>query len=262
LSITKSQAGLGNVDNTSDANKPVSTAQQTALNGKLAIASNLSDLNSAATARTNLGLGQQAVIPTMAKAGDVISLAANGTAAGPTATTLLTEYAMPIAFPFSWTVATVGIHLSTGSGTIRMGIRKDDGSARPSIVSGALLGQGSTTATAAAKDIALTVASGQSLTLAAYTLYWLIFRADTGAAATPRVSSVAAASGSVYYFGSYFLNAAGTTSSGSVVPGYTAGNTYATGALTDTGVTSWSAMQLSLASGANVNESFAGYVKR
>ena len=33
--ITKSTIGLGNVDNTSDANKPVSTAQQTALNGKV-----------------------------------------------------------------------------------------------------------------------------------------------------------------------------------------------------------------------------------
>src|SRR5574343_392651 len=32
--LTKSQVGLGNVDNTSDANKPVSTAQQTALNAK------------------------------------------------------------------------------------------------------------------------------------------------------------------------------------------------------------------------------------
>lgn len=32
--ITKSMVGLGNVDNTSDANKPVSTAQQTALNAK------------------------------------------------------------------------------------------------------------------------------------------------------------------------------------------------------------------------------------
>jgi len=31
---TKAQVGLGNVDNTSDANKPVSTATQTALNGK------------------------------------------------------------------------------------------------------------------------------------------------------------------------------------------------------------------------------------
>lgn len=33
-SVTKTQVGLGNVDNTSDANKPISTATQTALNGK------------------------------------------------------------------------------------------------------------------------------------------------------------------------------------------------------------------------------------
>jgi uncharacterized protein YcfL len=33
-SVTKSQVGLGDVDNTSDANKPISTATQTALNGK------------------------------------------------------------------------------------------------------------------------------------------------------------------------------------------------------------------------------------
>lgn len=33
-SVTKSQVGLGNVDNTSDLNKPISTAMQTALNNK------------------------------------------------------------------------------------------------------------------------------------------------------------------------------------------------------------------------------------
>lgn len=33
--LTAASIGLGNVDNTSDANKPVSTAQQTALDGKL-----------------------------------------------------------------------------------------------------------------------------------------------------------------------------------------------------------------------------------
>lgn len=38
-SVTKADVGLGNVDNTSDANKPVSTAQQTALNLKANIAS-------------------------------------------------------------------------------------------------------------------------------------------------------------------------------------------------------------------------------
>jgi hypothetical protein len=35
LSLVKADVGLGNVDNTSDANKPVSTATQTALNAKL-----------------------------------------------------------------------------------------------------------------------------------------------------------------------------------------------------------------------------------
>jgi hypothetical protein len=35
--ISKSMVGLGNVDNTSDSNKPVSTAQQTAINGRLAL---------------------------------------------------------------------------------------------------------------------------------------------------------------------------------------------------------------------------------
>lgn len=35
VTLTKADVGLGNVDNTSDANKPISTATQTALNGKL-----------------------------------------------------------------------------------------------------------------------------------------------------------------------------------------------------------------------------------
>ena len=34
-SVTKSDVGLANVDNTSDLNKPISTATQTALNGKI-----------------------------------------------------------------------------------------------------------------------------------------------------------------------------------------------------------------------------------
>ena len=34
VTLTKTDVALGNVDNTSDANKPISTATQTALNGK------------------------------------------------------------------------------------------------------------------------------------------------------------------------------------------------------------------------------------
>lgn len=41
--VTKAQVGLGNVDNTSDANKPVSTAQQTAMDSLLAEAKKYAD---------------------------------------------------------------------------------------------------------------------------------------------------------------------------------------------------------------------------
>lgn len=54
LSLTSGDVGLGNVDNTSDADKPVSTEQQTALDGKLAKASNFTDLDSRQTALDNL----------------------------------------------------------------------------------------------------------------------------------------------------------------------------------------------------------------
>lgn len=54
---TKADVGLSNVDNTSDASKPVSTAQAAADALNLKIANDLSDLSNAATARTNLGLG-------------------------------------------------------------------------------------------------------------------------------------------------------------------------------------------------------------
>lgn len=54
--IGKSDVGLGNVDNTSDANKPISSATQTALNGKAATshthtASQVTDFSTAADAR-------------------------------------------------------------------------------------------------------------------------------------------------------------------------------------------------------------------
>lgn len=54
VTLSKSDVGLSAVDNTSDDNKPISTATQSALNAKLTKASNLSDLANVATARTNL----------------------------------------------------------------------------------------------------------------------------------------------------------------------------------------------------------------
>jgi hypothetical protein len=51
VTLIKSDVGLGNVDNTSDANKPISTATQTALNSK--IGSNISGATGA-TALTNM----------------------------------------------------------------------------------------------------------------------------------------------------------------------------------------------------------------
>ena len=64
--ISKSSVGLGNVDNTSDANKPISTATQTALNGKQATvtggASTITSSNLAASrALVSNGSGKVAV---------------------------------------------------------------------------------------------------------------------------------------------------------------------------------------------------------
>lgn len=48
--VTKAQVGLGNVDNTSDLNKPISTATQTALNSKQNTISDLATIRSGASA--------------------------------------------------------------------------------------------------------------------------------------------------------------------------------------------------------------------
>jgi hypothetical protein len=57
VTITKSTVGLANVDNTSDANKPVSTAQQTALNLKAPLASPTFTGTVSGVTKTHVGLG-------------------------------------------------------------------------------------------------------------------------------------------------------------------------------------------------------------
>lgn len=64
--VTKAQVGLDNVDNTSDLNKPISTATQTALNGKQNTINDLSEI------RTNASNGQSAY-NTIQTYGDIVT---------------------------------------------------------------------------------------------------------------------------------------------------------------------------------------------
>ena len=79
-SHTKTDVGLGNVDNTSDANKPISTATQTALNNK----ANLSANTYTAPQRTNTSASSNAIDFRIAN-----NFTINATAANITVTSLL-----------------------------------------------------------------------------------------------------------------------------------------------------------------------------
>lgn len=61
---TKASVGLGNCDNTSDANKPVSTAQQTALNGKAALPAVSATSATTGTMTVAMGPGVRTITPT------------------------------------------------------------------------------------------------------------------------------------------------------------------------------------------------------
>lgn len=68
VTLVKADVGLTNVDDTSDANKPVSTATQTALNSKVDVDTAQSlTLTQQTTARTNIGAASPAEIQTSFK---------------------------------------------------------------------------------------------------------------------------------------------------------------------------------------------------
>ena len=71
-SVTKTQVGLGSVDNTSDANKPISTATQTALNGKQASGTYSTDIHgniTALNAVSNINTGDETTATIKTKLG-------------------------------------------------------------------------------------------------------------------------------------------------------------------------------------------------
>lgn len=73
--VGKGDVGLGNVDNTSDANKPVSTATQTALDGKAASSHTHGNV-------TNAGaIGSTANLPIITTTSGVLTVGSFGTAA-------------------------------------------------------------------------------------------------------------------------------------------------------------------------------------
>ena len=86
VSLAKSDIGLANVDDTSDVNKPVSTATQTALNAK----ANTSSLSTVATSGSYTDLSNKPTIPTVSDATTtskgIVQLAGDlgGTATAPT----------------------------------------------------------------------------------------------------------------------------------------------------------------------------------
>ena len=82
LSLVKGDVGLGNVDNTSDANKPVSTATQTALNLKAPLASpSFTGTVTLPTGLTGVLRADSGVVSTDSDITDLVS-AASDTAAG------------------------------------------------------------------------------------------------------------------------------------------------------------------------------------
>lgn len=109
VTVTKSDISLGNVDNTSDVNKPVSTAQAASIATKLTIPTGT-------TAQVVLGngtLGTLPVIPNLPS--HYVSSVTQVTTGNPTATSLENDFG---ATTFIWARTGVGIYTVTASSAV------------------------------------------------------------------------------------------------------------------------------------------------
>lgn len=103
LTLVKADVGLGNVDNTSDANKPISTAQQAALNGKASLGKLEGLVSDATTART-------LALTDLGQAVEMTNAAANTVTVPPNSS---------VAFPLNAVIPI--IQMGTGQTTIAAG---------------------------------------------------------------------------------------------------------------------------------------------
>jgi hypothetical protein len=146
--LDKTAVGLSAVDNTSDANKPISTLTQNALNAKLTAASNLSDVASPGSARTNLGLATVAATGSYTDLSNTPTIPANMVIGSSTST------AGPLPVnqlkPVDATAGTVAMTLPTGqaAGSL-IGVRKQDATANAVTITGNIAGVAATTHTLA-----------------------------------------------------------------------------------------------------------------
>lgn len=160
-SVTKAQVGLGNVDNTSDANKPVSTAMQTALNNKVdktttvnghALSSNVT------VSKSDVGLGNvtndaQVKRSEMGVASGVATLGTDGkvpSAQLPSYVDDVLEYANKASFPATGESGKIYTDLATNL------IYRWSGSSYVEISQSLALGETSSTAYAGDKGKAVT----------------------------------------------------------------------------------------------------------
>lgn len=193
--IVKADVGLGNVDNTSDANKPVSTAQATADALALLKSDNLASVANATTARGNLGAWANLWKPYSVSGNFHWPFGYNAGSSGAIPTSNQT-YLYPVIFPADVTISDLFIRISAGAaGNWQAAIYNSHATTyKPT--------------TLVAKSVASTATTGSAIvtasgglntnpTLTAGTLYYFAFSSD----ATVPTYTTASVNGNLFSVG-------------------------------------------------------------